>query len=273
MADARPHAFDCVAPRYDAAFTDQRLGRWLREVVWRELDRAFVPGDRVLDIGCGTGEDARHLAERGVQVLATDASSGMLDVAFQKAELAGLADRIVFDRLDLRDVGSIGVPTTLTDSAPLAGAYSDFGPLNCLPDRRVLASSLANMIRPGGIFLAAVMGPLCPWETLWYAFHAHPRTAIRRFRSGVPSQVGGSIIRVWYPSPRTLRAEFASAFEHVQTLGVGITLPPSNLGHLIPKTPRLFAAANAFDERLRAHRPFTWLNDHYLIVFRRRRTE
>lgn len=273
MVDARPHAFDGVAPRYDAAFTDQQLGVWLREIVWRELDCAFATGDTALDLGCGTGADARHLAERGVQVIATDASTGMLDVARHRAELAGLADRISFYRLDLRDVGAIGLPTALTDSEPLAGAYSDFGPLNCLPDRRALATTLARVIRPGGSFVAVVMGSLCPWETFWYAFHGHPRTAIRRFRSGVRSQVGDGIVRVWYPSPRRLRAEFAPVFEHVRTIGVGITLPPSNLGHLIPKAPRLFAATNALDERLRRHRPFNWLNDHYMIVFRRRGTE
>lgn len=272
MADARPHAFDGVALRYDAAFTDQQLGRWLREVVWRELDRAFAPGDSVLDLGCGTGADARHLAKRGVRVIATDASTGMLDVARRKAELAGLADRISFARLDLRDA-SANAPGSLTGLAPLAGAYSNFGPLNCLGNRRELAGSLGQMIRPGGIFIAVVMGPLCPWETLWYAVHAHPRTAIRRFRSGVRSQVGDGVVQVWYPSPRTLRAEFAPDFEHIRTLGVGTVLPPSDLGRLIPKAPRLFAVANALDERLRAHRPFTWLNDHYLVVFRRRGTE
>lgn len=273
MADARPHAFDRVALRYDASFTDQQLGHWLRDVVWRELDHAFAVGDRVLDLGCGTGADARHLAERGVQVIATDASTGMLDVARQKAEMAGLTDHIAFDHLDLRDVSVNGSPTALTDSAPLAGAYSDFGPLNCLPERRTLAASLAHAIRPGGIFIAVVMGPLCPWEALWYALHAHPRTAIRRLRSGVRSQVGDGVVHVWYPSPRTLRAEFAAEFEHVKTLGIGITLPPSDLGHLIQKAPRLFAAAKALDDHLRAHRPFTWLNDHYLVVFRRRGEE
>jgi SAM-dependent methyltransferase len=273
MAEARPHAFDRVAPRYDASFTDQQLGRWLRDVVWRELDHAFAAGDSVLDLGCGTGADARHLAERGVRVIATDASTGMLDVARQQAELAGLTDRIAFDHLDLRDVGVKRLPAALIDSAPLAGAYSDFGPLNCLPDRHGVAASLAHVIRPGGIVIAVVMGPLCPWETLWYALHAHPRTAIRRFRSSVRSQVGDGVVRVWYPSARMLQAEFAPAFEHVKTLGIGVLLPPSDLGHLIPKAPRLFAAANALDERLRMHRPFTWFNDHYLVVFRRRGTE
>jgi SAM-dependent methyltransferase len=48
-------------------------------VVWELLD-AFPPG-RALDAACGTGRHAAHLAERGHQVTAVDASPEMLDLA------------------------------------------------------------------------------------------------------------------------------------------------------------------------------------------------
>jgi 2-polyprenyl-3-methyl-5-hydroxy-6-metoxy-1,4-benzoquinol methylase len=40
---------------------------------------------RVLEIGCGCGRDAVFLAERGFRVVATDASTGMLDAFRQSA--------------------------------------------------------------------------------------------------------------------------------------------------------------------------------------------
>ncbi|HEY1015278.1 MAG TPA: methyltransferase domain-containing protein, partial [Herpetosiphonaceae bacterium] len=92
MEDAT--AFDTVAERYDGDFTSRRLGGWLRAAVWRRLGAAFRPGDRALELGCGTGEDALWLARRGVAVTATDVSPGMLRVAAAKARAAGLADRI-----------------------------------------------------------------------------------------------------------------------------------------------------------------------------------
>jgi ubiquinone/menaquinone biosynthesis C-methylase UbiE len=73
--------FDTLAPGYDACFTESVLGRTLRRTVWSWLDGVFAPGDRVLELNCGTGEDALHLATRGVQLVATDASAPMLDVA------------------------------------------------------------------------------------------------------------------------------------------------------------------------------------------------
>ena len=96
-----PAPFDTVAAEYDAAFTDHVLGRWLRGAVWKHLDAAFQPGDRVLELGCGTGEDALHLAQRGVHVHATDAAETMVHLADQKALLHGVAQHVTTQQLDL----------------------------------------------------------------------------------------------------------------------------------------------------------------------------
>lgn len=275
MSHAHPHPFDAVAPRYDADFTDQTLGRWLRGVVWRELEHAFQPGDTALDLGCGTGEDALRLAQRGVNVIATDASAGMLSVAEAKARRAGVADGVTFRRFDLQELADSAVAADVLglgrDGRPerLDGAFSNFGPLNCLSDRRPLASALAGLIRPGGRLVAVVMGPLCPWELAWYLGHGQARTATRRLRSGASAQVGGSAMRVWYPSPRRLRAELAPTFHHVETIGVGLLLPPSELGHLVRRAPRLFGALRAADQQLSRLAPAPWLSDHYLSIFTR----
>jgi ubiquinone/menaquinone biosynthesis C-methylase UbiE len=272
MADrvAPAHAFDGVADRYDETFTNRQLGRWLRDVVWRELDAAFSPGDTVLDLGCGTGEDACHLAQTGVAVVATDASTVMLDVARSKALRGGVDDRITLTRLDLMSVNDATDLTWLFHGRSFDGAHSNFGPLNCVPDRRPLARALGAAIKPGGTLIAVVMGPVCPWEIGWYLLHGHPRTSGRRFRRGVHSRVGNEDIRVWYPSPRRLRSELRPEFAHVRTIGVGIFLPPSDLGRLVARAPGLSRWANGLDERWRGRFPWTWLNDHYLTVFRRR---
>ena len=78
-------AFDDLADGYDAAFTDTAVGRALRALVWSRLDAVFQPGQQILELGCGTGEDAVRLACRGVKVLATDLSPRMIAVAQEKA--------------------------------------------------------------------------------------------------------------------------------------------------------------------------------------------
>ena len=130
---ARPAVFDTLAGSYDTAFTDTALGRLLRQDAWHWLDGSFRAGDRVLDLGCGTGEDAIHLAARGVTVVATDVSEEMLDVASAKAQAAGSRDLVKFARVDLEadDLGA-----RLAALGPFDGAYSDFGAVNALSDRR-----------------------------------------------------------------------------------------------------------------------------------------
>ena len=73
-----PPPFDRIATRYDALWTTTAIGRAQRNLVWRDMDALFHPGERILDIGCGTGEDAAHFAARGVTVYATDASPAMV---------------------------------------------------------------------------------------------------------------------------------------------------------------------------------------------------
>jgi|GEM_PF-489962 len=107
-------AFDAMAADYDDGFTHTELGQRLRRAVHRRLDHHFQPGHRVLELNCGTGEDAVHLARRGVHVVATDRSPEMIRVTRAKARRAGVADRIQAQPLAIEDLdpGLHGAPSS-----------------------------------------------------------------------------------------------------------------------------------------------------------------
>ena len=168
MSDApyatRNTAFDQVATEYDRTFTGTPLARLLREAVWSRLAGHVRPGARVLEIGCGTGEDAIWLAQRGARVVATDASPAMLEVTRQKARHAGVSDRIETFVLD----ASSPLPRLAGEGSGVGVGLSNFGALNCVADLRPIARALATWILPGGCLLLVFMNRWCAWEIAWH---------------------------------------------------------------------------------------------------------
>ena len=111
-------------------------------IVVSELLCDAVPlyaGQRVLDIGCGTGNTAFAAARRRTQVWAVDPVPALLDRARERAAFEGLD--IVIDQ------GSAeALPYT---NAPFDVALSTFG-LVFSEDREKAIAEAARVLRPGG---------------------------------------------------------------------------------------------------------------------------
>jgi SAM-dependent methyltransferase len=257
--------FDGAAGSYDRTFTNTFLGRLLRARVWDLLAETAQPGERVLELACGTGEDAVWLAEQGVQVVATDGSAEMVATAAEKVRRNDLSEQIELRQLSLQTLAS-GKPV-VEDEPLFDGVFSNFGGLNTVGTWRPLADALARRVRPGGWTVLVVMGPICPWEIGWHLLHLKPGTALRRWRAAVPVRVGAATIPVWYPPPGRLRRAFAPWFRGRALYSLGFWLPPSYLGHLPERWPRLFRLLDGFERRM-ARRLAGW-GDHYVLVLQR----
>lgn len=55
-------------------------------VMYRRLETILPQHSRILEIGCGSGRDARALSGMGFSVVATDASNGMIQEAIKRTE-------------------------------------------------------------------------------------------------------------------------------------------------------------------------------------------
>ncbi|MBX3080194.1 MAG: methyltransferase domain-containing protein [Anaerolineae bacterium] len=255
-------AFDHIADRYDADSTDLLISRWIRERVWSWLTDIFQPGMRVLEIGCGTGEDAVWLAKRGVSVTATDASPHMLAVTQRKAEEAGVSALVTTRQLDLNAATSWDIPSH-------DGAFSNYGALNCIGTYRDLGAALSRIVRPGGRIGLAVMSPLCVWELLWHTLHRDLRTATRRLSGTSTAHIGGVSFPVYYPTPRRLIREFGSDFRLQHLRGLGVFLPPSDVYAALGKHPALARRLLRLETLTADHFPFNQLADHFWLELRR----
>lgn len=275
-----PSVFDAVARDYDADFTQTPLGSMLRQRVWSILGRQFTAGNHVLELACGTGEDAVWLAKRGVRVTATDGSSEMARVARAKVAYHGLGERVSIERWSLEEVagswwqgagsrgqGAGGRGHGASDDGWYDGAFSNFGGLNAIGDWRPLAEALSHMIGRGGRLVLVVMGPYCPWEIAWYLVQGRPRSAFRRFNQRVTAKVGAKRMTVWYPTAGRLRRDFSPWFRRHSVESLGLWLPPTYLGRLVTRWPGLFARLNSLESG--AARLSGGWGDHYVVVFER----
>ncbi len=259
----RTAAFDRLADTYDEVFTSSRIGRAQRGAVWQELERAFHPGQRILEINCGTGVDAVYLASRGVEVLACDVAPRMIEIARQR--LVGTGPRA---SVDFRVLGTEGI-ATLENAAPFDGAFSNFGGLNCIADLPAVARDLARLLRPGARALLCLFGSHCAWEIFWYLAHGDLRKAFRRFHPGgtVARLAEEATIRVRYPSVHVLARIFAPHFRLRSWKGVGVAVPPTYLEPLGGRFPKVLGALAAMDRWLSRCPVLRGMADHVLLEF------
>jgi len=109
----------------------------------RLVDAGAIAG-RVIDVGCGTGENALMAAAHGLEVVGVDVSQAAVERAQAKADERGLAaDFRVWDALKLkRLVEQVGVFDNAIDS----GVFHTFSD----EDRPRYVSGVASAVRPGG---------------------------------------------------------------------------------------------------------------------------
>jgi SAM-dependent methyltransferase len=246
--------FDMLARDYDRGFTHSACGTALRALVWERLPAVFGGCDRVLELGCGTGEDAVRLARAGHRVFATDASEEMIEIARMKAASAGLADRIEFRVLPMESLH------TLPPDVCFDGVFSNFGALNCVADVPALVHALAARLAPGAPLLFVVMGRHVPWEWAWFLARGDRTRAFRRLRKGGVTWRG---LTIHYPTPGELGRSLTPYFRIRRRASLGFALPPSYASHWLDRSPHLLAALTGIERATR--RVGAGLADHFVL--------
>ena len=258
--------FDNVADDYDRHITGNRINLLLRNRSLSMLTRWFATAHRILEIGCGSGMETLPLLEQGHEVVAVDISARMLETVRRKAEHAGVSERLTTRELAARDLEELADDG---EEGSFDGAFSTFGALNCEPDLSRLSTSLFRLLRPGTPFLAGVFNRWCLFEMAGYSLTLRPRRMLGRQRN--PVRVGSSrfCVDVYSHSVRDVIRLFRPGFRAERIEGVPVLLPPSDLVAYADRFDRRFEQLAAWDARVGAHWPFSWLGDHFLVLFMR----
>ncbi|HEX6116741.1 MAG TPA: class I SAM-dependent methyltransferase [Solirubrobacterales bacterium] len=173
-----------IAVREEAVWHDVECGAYGADLgLWTELASiAAWGGERraeVLEIGCGTGRVALHLARRGHCVTGVDLDPVLIEALAERARAAGLAvDAVATDarELDLdRRFGLVAAPMQVIQ---LLGE----------PGRARALAGIAAHLAPGGLAAFAILdGPAEPWRASPGA--AAPAPDVRERDGGVCSSL------------------------------------------------------------------------------------
>jgi ubiquinone/menaquinone biosynthesis C-methylase UbiE len=153
------YGWDKAAPLYE-----QLWQRQLAPAQHRMLElAALAPGERVLDVACGTGLVTFPAADAvgpGGTVLATDLSEAMVAALAAEADRRGAGDRVRARRMDAEH---LDVPDASFD-AVLCGLG-----LMYVPDPLQAVREFRRVLRPGGRAALAVWGARarCGWAEIF----------------------------------------------------------------------------------------------------------
>jgi SAM-dependent methyltransferase len=254
-------AFDTVARSYDVENARNPIIQGMRRRTMAEVTSRLAAGSRLLDLGCGPGPDAEHLGRLGYEVLAIDWSKEMAEEASRRIRAAGLDGRVEVRNLGIHELE--GLEAGLFD-----GAYSDLGPLNCLPDLASAAVSIGRKLKRGGILVASIIGRVCPWEIALYGLRFDWRRARVRFsRELVPVPFYGRTVWTRYYRPAEVESVFAAAgFATVALRSLGLLVPPPYLEGFASRHPGWVRALEWAEDRIASLPAIRQWGDHFLLV-------
>ena len=165
---------------WDAALYDNKLAMVARygDGLLDMLDP--TPGERILDLGCGTGRHARMIADRGAEVLGIDRASSMIEQA-----------RASFPELEFR----IEDGESFRIDSPFDGVFSNAA-LHWMTSPEKVVRRVWEALRPGGRFVLEMGG-----QDNLLRLRAAIRSAMRALGYGSRPSLGSS-----RRSVRTLRS-------------------------------------------------------------------
>ncbi len=252
-------AFSRQSVRYDAYEEDHEILKRMRSQVRAHAMRLLKKGDHILELNSGTGLDAVFFASHGFKVHATDLSDGMISQLRHKVEKSKLQDRITIQQCSVTSLGELGLHQ-------YDYVFSNFGGLNCISSLSVVASSMRQLLKPGGFVTMVIMPPVCPWE-LVMVLGGHIKTAVRRLhRNGVVAHMEDVYFRTYYFTPRQVLQTFGNGFKKVCLQGLASLGPPPHMERFPTRYPRFYRFLCALDEHVVGFPPFNSWADHFILT-------
>lgn len=258
--------YDSIANTYDEVEGQNEISERVRRHSLDAAFKSFRPGDRILELGCGTGRDAISLARRGIRVMATDVSPAMVEATRERVRDADLGDMIMVECLNASAAAAKGT---------FDGAYSNGAVLNLEPDLAGVARGLRESLVPGAFVVLTGANRLSLFELLFYPMALRPRKAFRKLGNEIPIPISREgkgrtyVVPTRFLTPNEFLSPFRSAFVLKLQRGLQVITPPWNLVDMVRLLrPAILPLVN-IEDRMGLLPGFRDLGAIYLVVLQR----
>ena len=255
--------FDHIASTHNTQFMQTIIGQLQRKRVWKYLEGITpeLKGLEILELTCGTGEDAELFGDRGFNLIATDLSEEMLKITQQKVQQYSLQSNISSHYIDLDTFDE----TVFNKKFDLI--FSNFSGINCISPAGLqkLLKKIPSILVPGGRVVAVVMPKRCMWETLHFIMRFKFARAFRRWTNKSVLTAPDTAVKTWYYQPTRIANWARDSFRVIKTLPVGITVPPGFLEKYFRRHKRTLFRLYSLEKKLSGFSFLSGFSDHYLI--------
>ena len=202
---------------------------------------------------------------RGHRVTAIDWSPQMVQRTSARAEHAAVGDRVQALVVGAHELERID------GASAYDGAYSNLGPLNCVPELSDVSKQCARLLKKDGALVFTVIGRVCPWEILYYLRRLRlRRIGVRFAREAVPVTMNQHTIWTRYYRPREFYRCFSREFDLEHYRGLCVFAPPPYVTALPERHRRLYDLLWRMDRSAAGWPGLRGLGDHFLVVMRKR---
>ena len=254
------NSFDIAALDYDQNFTYSNIGVQQRKQVYKCLDKYVLNTKKqsVLEINCGTGEDAQWFAERGNRVLATDSSEKMISVTKNKDSI----QHVKFKQLKIQELNQ------LDGEGSYDLIFSNFGGLNCLNKNEFseFFTQSKRLLKTNGNLVLVIMPKNCIWDNVYLFLKGKWDSIGRRNTSKALSvPVHGKQVDTWYYNPKDISNLKKDTFKIINHYPIGFFVPPSYLEPFFKNKKVLLKFLDWLDKYVSRFSFLARFSDHYII--------
>ena len=248
----------------DTVFTPGAIGQFQRKQVWDYLSEVTTSLNSldILELNCGSGDDALLFGDKDFNIIATDISTEMLKVSDTKSPQYSLQHTISTKYLDLDSFNE----NLFQKKFDLI--FSNFGGISSIsPDTlRRFMQRVPSVLAPGGRFIAVVMPRFCLWESLYFLSRCQFRKIFRRWtKAETEGFAPHGSLKTWFYRPSEIISWSKERFKVVRIKPVGFALPPLCFENVFTFRKGLLLRLNSIEQRLNRMPLFTRVADHFLI--------